>query len=407
MVAVPSAIKVFNWLGTHAQRLHPLRCADALCAGLHRPVHHRRPDRAVRRRARRRRPSARRPISWSRISTTSWSAAWSRPSLPGCIIGGRRSPAGCIRRCGAALAALIIFIGFNLTFFPQFILGYLGMPRRYHSYPPEFQVLNVLSSAGATILAAGYLLPLVYLTWSLFCGERAPANPWDATGLEWQTPSPPLTENFVVTPVVTEAALQLSAARGRAAVMSEDLAAARVPIFERRSIRPRRRSPACGCSWPPKCCSSARLFLSWIYCRHWNQAGFDAGAQQTELCDRHDQHRHPGDQQLCLCAGLAFIEAGQQPPADPVLRRRAGARRGISDSQIRARVARRFRQAPVSPCPTSRSQGPLSGGARLFFVFYFVSTALHGVHMIGGLVWSVDHPARPARRVLAASITRR
>ena len=101
------------------------------------------------------------------------------------------------------VGAVIIFLGFNLTFFPQFILGYLGMPRRYHSYPPEFQVLNVLSSAGATILAIGYLLPLAYLTWSLFYGERASANPWSATGLEWRTASPPPTENFEVTPVVT------------------------------------------------------------------------------------------------------------------------------------------------------------------------------------------------------------
>jgi len=100
--------------------------------------------------------------------------------------------------------ALIIFIGFNLTFFPQFILGYLGMPRRYHSYPPEFQVFNVLSSAGATILAVGYLLPLAYLTWSLFYGKRAPDNPWGATGLEWKTSSPPITENFITTPEVTE-----------------------------------------------------------------------------------------------------------------------------------------------------------------------------------------------------------
>jgi len=100
--------------------------------------------------------------------------------------------------------SLIIFLGFNLTFFPQFILGYLGMPRRYHHYPPEFEVLNVLSSAGSTILAAGYLLPLAYLTWSLLRGAHAPANPWDATGLEWQTPSPPPTENFEETPVVTK-----------------------------------------------------------------------------------------------------------------------------------------------------------------------------------------------------------
>ena len=61
------------------------------------------------------------------------------------------------------MSAFIIFIGFNLTFFPQFLLGYLGMPRRYHSYPPEMQVLNVMSSAGASILAVGYLLPLGYL----------------------------------------------------------------------------------------------------------------------------------------------------------------------------------------------------------------------------------------------------
>jgi cytochrome c oxidase subunit I len=101
-------------------------------------------------------------------------------------------------------AALVIFIGFNLTFFPQFILGYLGMPRRYHSYPADFQVLNVLSSAGAAILAAGYLLPLLYLTWSLRYGKQAGANPWNATGLEWKTPSPPPTENFAVTPTVTE-----------------------------------------------------------------------------------------------------------------------------------------------------------------------------------------------------------
>ena len=100
------------------------------------------------------------------------------------------------------LAAMILFIGFNLTFFPQFILGYLGMPRRYWSYPPEFQVLNVFSSAGATILAIGYLLPFVYLLWSLRYGEIAGDNPWQATGLEWQTQSPPLTENFLEIPIM-------------------------------------------------------------------------------------------------------------------------------------------------------------------------------------------------------------
>jgi cytochrome c oxidase subunit 1 len=101
------------------------------------------------------------------------------------------------------LAALIIFIGFNLTFFPQFILGWTGMPRRYHAYPPEFQVLNVLSTAGSTILAIGYLLPMVYFLWSLRYGKLAGDNPWAAAGLEWKTTSPPPTYNFEVTPVVT------------------------------------------------------------------------------------------------------------------------------------------------------------------------------------------------------------
>jgi cytochrome c oxidase subunit 1 len=104
----------------------------------------------------------------------------------------------------ARLAAGIIFVGFNLTFFPQFILGYLGMPRRYHAYPPEFQVLNVLSSAGASILGVGYLIPMVYLIWSLRYGRVAGANPFGASGLEWTTTSPPPTENFARTPIVTE-----------------------------------------------------------------------------------------------------------------------------------------------------------------------------------------------------------
>jgi len=103
------------------------------------------------------------------------------------------------------IAAFIIFLGFNLTFFPQFILGYLGMPRRYHSYPEEFQVLNVMSTAGASILGIGYLLPMIYLLWSLRYGEPASDNPWNATGLEWQTPSPPPRDNFEHTPVVTTA----------------------------------------------------------------------------------------------------------------------------------------------------------------------------------------------------------
>jgi cytochrome c oxidase subunit 1 len=101
------------------------------------------------------------------------------------------------------LSAILVFVGFNLTFFPQFIVGYLGMPRRYHAYPEEFQVLNVMSSAGATILGVGYVLPVLYFLYSLQWGKVAGPNPWGASGLEWQIPSPPPTENFAVTPRVT------------------------------------------------------------------------------------------------------------------------------------------------------------------------------------------------------------
>jgi cytochrome c oxidase subunit I len=103
----------------------------------------------------------------------------------------------------AKLSALIIFVGFNLTFFPQFLLGYMGMPRRYHVYPDEFQVLHVMSSAGASILGIGYLIPMAYFIWSLRYGPMAGPNPWAAAGLEWETPSPPPPHNFEQTPVVT------------------------------------------------------------------------------------------------------------------------------------------------------------------------------------------------------------
>jgi len=113
-------------------------------------------------------------------------------------ISGRLYPEGWAR-----FAALVIFVGFNLTFFPQFLLGYMGMPRRYYAYPEEFQVLNVMSSAGASILGVGYLIPMIYLIWSMRYGPHAPPNPWGAFGLEWRTSSPPPTQNFEKTPVVT------------------------------------------------------------------------------------------------------------------------------------------------------------------------------------------------------------
>ncbi len=101
------------------------------------------------------------------------------------------------------ISAMLVFIGFNLTFFPQFILGYMGMPRRYASYPEEFQVLNIFSTAGASVLGTGMLMPVVYLIHSLFRGKEAGPNPWLLPGLEWRTSSPPPTENFKSTPIVT------------------------------------------------------------------------------------------------------------------------------------------------------------------------------------------------------------
>ncbi len=106
------------------------------------------------------------------------------------------------------LSALMIFAGFNLTFFPQFILGYLGMPRRYGSYAfaPEWQIYHILSTAGSTVLGFGFLLPAVYLTLSLFFGKKV-NNPWNAAGLEWEkTSSPPITENFSERVIVTKEA---------------------------------------------------------------------------------------------------------------------------------------------------------------------------------------------------------
>src|SRR6266700_3767503 len=123
-------------------------------------------------------------------------------------ISGRMYPEGCAR-----FSALIVFVGFNLTFSPQFVLGYMGMPRRYHTYPADlvsWQVLHVLSTAGASILGVGLLIPLVYLAWSLRYGRIADANPWHLPGLEWQTSSPPPTENFITTPIVTQEAYEFA-----------------------------------------------------------------------------------------------------------------------------------------------------------------------------------------------------
>ena len=114
------------------------------------------------------------------------------------------------------LAGVTVIVGFMLTFMPQFVAGYQGNPRRYPNYPPEFQIWHILSTAGATIQGVGYLMPVLYLIASLFFGKRAGSNPWRATGLEWQTPSPPPPHNFEDTPVVYFAPYEYSVPNGLA-----------------------------------------------------------------------------------------------------------------------------------------------------------------------------------------------
>jgi cytochrome c oxidase subunit 1 len=104
----------------------------------------------------------------------------------------------------ARIAWFFMFIGFNVTFFTMFIMGMKGMPRRWAEYPAKFQDLHIVATAGSFILAVGLFIMFYNLVKGLYCGEKAPANPWGAKTLEWQTSSPPQTENFEEIPVVTD-----------------------------------------------------------------------------------------------------------------------------------------------------------------------------------------------------------
>jgi cytochrome c oxidase subunit 1 len=96
----------------------------------------------------------------------------------------------------AFLAWLMIFVGFNLTFFPQFIAGQLGMPRRYFNYKPEFEIYNQISTIGSLFIALGFFIALGYIVYALVWGPKASQNPWRALTLEWESESPPPLENF-------------------------------------------------------------------------------------------------------------------------------------------------------------------------------------------------------------------
>lgn len=102
----------------------------------------------------------------------------------------------------AKIVCGILFIGFNMTFLPQFIMGAQGMPRRYFNYIDQFQPFHQFSTMGAYVMAVGFFIMAGYLYYSLRKGERAPANPWGSRALEWQTTSPAPLHNFDYTPVV-------------------------------------------------------------------------------------------------------------------------------------------------------------------------------------------------------------
>lgn len=100
------------------------------------------------------------------------------------------------------ISSVLVFVGLNLTFFPQFVLGTRGMPRRYYNYLPEFEGLHQLSTIGSYIMGLGFLFTAYYLIKSLRSGKKAPANPWGGTTLEWTCSSPPPYYNFHETPVI-------------------------------------------------------------------------------------------------------------------------------------------------------------------------------------------------------------
>jgi cytochrome c oxidase subunit 1 len=103
------------------------------------------------------------------------------------------------------IGCFLVFWGFNQTFFTQFLLGSRGMPRRYYNYLPQYQGLHAISTVGSWILASGFFLTAAYLLASLRKPMDAPDNPWGGTTLEWQTSSPPITENFETQPVLQRA----------------------------------------------------------------------------------------------------------------------------------------------------------------------------------------------------------
>jgi cytochrome c oxidase subunit 1 len=115
----------------------------------------------------------------------------------------------------AVVAWLVLFAGFNLFYFPMFLLGWMGMPRRYFDYLPQFASLQFFSSIGAYLMVAGLSLMFFNLGRGLRRGQKAPANPWGGATLEWQIPSPAPAENFEEIPTVTHGPYHFGSSGGR------------------------------------------------------------------------------------------------------------------------------------------------------------------------------------------------
>ncbi len=259
----------------------------------------------------------------------------------------------------AKIAAGIIFLGFNLTFFPQFVLGYLGMPRRYHAYPPEFQVLNVLSSAGASILGVGYLIPLAYLLWSLRYGRLASDNPWGAVGLEWMTTSPPPTENFAETPIVTWDAYDYQRAGGGSrCLIHHSRSDHHGPLAHQFDDLGQQKEAATLGMWVflvTEVLFFGGLFLVYLVYRNWYPLAFAAGSRETARLGRHAEHVRPHHQQPDDGARRSCGADGRATSADDAARRDDAARMRVPRHQG-LRVLHRVRGAPRARTPAFNSK---------------------------------------------------
>ncbi len=195
-VAIPSAIKVFNWVATLYKARHPAHLADALRPVVHPALHHRRADRHLPGRAQHRRPPARHLLRGGALPLRDDGLRADRVPGRAALLVAEDVPAACTTSGSGSSARSACSSFFNLTFLPQFVMGSRGMARRYFDYDPEFTIYHQVSSIGAFLMGITLVVSFVNLVVSLFRGRPAPRNPWGGTTLEWQAPSPPPLYNF-------------------------------------------------------------------------------------------------------------------------------------------------------------------------------------------------------------------